>query len=136
MLVYVFQPTILALGNQQPLTLDGTRRQPNLPDENYITGEYCRLDKRSVPGWGTVVAYTVVAGLVLVFVGTGKLIATYWEDIELSEFPMLDFEILTVLVDPAGREIPPLSQKFPEDVYDEGRVLDRIKDLRVGFRRD
>lgn len=134
--VYIFQPTVLAVDSQKP-TLgfndNGTLVQPNLPDENYIRGSYCIVDARAVPGWKTVVGYAVVALLVLVFVWTGKILAKTWPVIETSDFPMLDYDVLTMLVDEKPTTVL-LRERFDGPPHRGGSVLDAVADLRIGLR--
>ncbi|KAF2112668.1 hypothetical protein BDV96DRAFT_633921 [Lophiotrema nucula] len=133
--IYVFQPTMTAFSRQlTPLATDnGTLPQPNLPAENYVKGAYCTISNRSIPSWGTVLAYAIVAGVVLVFVGTAKLVAgCLWPAIETSEFPMLDFDVLTRVADQGGKDVE-LRTVFAGG-YDGREILGKIKDLRVGLR--
>lgn len=133
--VYVFQPTVLAVGPQSHFLNNGTQVQPNLPPQNNITASYCAMDARSVPGWGTVLAYAIVGALVWGCICAGKAAATLWPEMEASEYPMLDFEVLTLLAKPNGQEASPLRNEFPETVYRSDKVLERVDDLRVGLRK-
>ncbi|KAJ4355726.1 uncharacterized protein N0V89_003746 [Didymosphaeria variabile] len=135
--VYVFQPTYLELVPYlQPLPADnGTEPQPNLPAENYVEGSYCIMNKRSIPGRGTVYAYTAVAGLLLAVVIIAKTRALRWNDTATSDFAVLDYHVLTKVVDAKGDEI-----SLREELRSAGRdygtsaLLDKISDLRVGLR--
>jgi hypothetical protein len=134
--VYLFQPTILPIDAQTPLLRgndNGTLEQPNLPDENYIRGSYCIVSSRTVPDPRTVIGYGVAASLVLIFVIFTKLIAWLWEDIETSDFGMLDYEVLTELVD-EDTETVSLRDRMSDPVYRYGSVLDAAADLRIGLR--
>lgn len=137
--VYVYQPTFLELAPYlQPLTADnGTMPQPNLPRENYVEGSYCIVDKRSIPGRGTVYAYTAVAGLLLAFVFIAKARALLWEDLGKSDFPILDTQILLRVVDksPSGNEID-LRERLEavNGEHSTSKVLDQIPNLRIGLR--
>lgn len=126
---------MLAESPQLPIVENGTQVQPNLPPENYVTGAYCTIDTRSVPGWGTVIAYTVVAGLLVGFIVLGKAIAAFWLEAEMSEFPMLDFGSRIELVDD---QVHPqkveLESRLNERVYRDGRVLDSVADVRIGLK--
>jgi len=135
--VYIFQPTILAIDAQTPLLKgndNGTLEQPNLPDENYIKGSYCVVSNRAVPDWRTVVGYGVAALLVLIFVIAVKAIAWAWEDIETSDFGMLDYELLTELIDEQPNNTVSLRDKMIGRSHGSGSLLDAAADLRVGLR--
>ncbi|KAF2003157.1 hypothetical protein P154DRAFT_520511 [Amniculicola lignicola CBS 123094] len=84
---------------------------------------------------GTVIAYAITAGLLIVFIGTGKLIATLWPSIETSEFPMIDYEVLTQVVSDDSRYKVSLRQAFDGKEYGEGAILGEVGDLRIGLRR-
>ncbi|KAF2477512.1 uncharacterized protein BDR25DRAFT_299433 [Lindgomyces ingoldianus] len=132
--VYLFQPTAMAYANQSvSLGNVSDLEAPNLPAENYIKGSYCIVDHRAIPSWGVVVGYAIVAGFVLIFVWSGKLVATLWPAIETTEFPMLDYEVLTLLVDECGHEVP-LRDRFTSQAYEETTVMDAMSDLRIGLR--
>jgi len=100
--LYLFQPTVLAIDTSLPLNEIGTLPQPNIPDENKLKGSYCRVSTRSVPGRGTVIAYTCVAGLVVGFVIGVKGVAWGWGDVETSGFLMADFDVLTRVLTEGG----------------------------------
>ncbi|KAL1605127.1 hypothetical protein SLS60_004670 [Paraconiothyrium brasiliense] len=135
--VYVFQPTYIELApNLLPLPTDnGTEPQPNLPAENYVVGSYCTENKRSIPGRGTVYAYTAVAGLLLALVIIAKTRALRWNDMTTSDFAVLDYHVLTKVVDGKGDEVS-LREELGIAGRDYGTsaLLDRIPDLRVGLR--
>jgi hypothetical protein len=134
--VYIFQSTILPIDAQTPLLRgndNGTLVQPNLPDENYIKGSYCIVSNRTVPDIRTVVGYGVAACFVLIFVISTKLIAWFWEDIETSDFGMLDYEVLTELVDEDTKSVS-LRDRMSDPVYRDGSALDAAADLRIGLR--
>jgi hypothetical protein len=135
--VYIFQPTILAIDAQTPLLKgndNGTLVQPNLPDENYIKGSYCIVSNRAVPDWRTVVGYGVAALLVLLFVIVCKAIAWTWKDIETSNFGMLDYDVLTELIDDKPNNTVSLRNTMNGRAYGGGSVLDAAADLRIGLR--
>ncbi|OAF99277.1 uncharacterized protein CC84DRAFT_1222973 [Paraphaeosphaeria sporulosa] len=137
--VYVFQPTSIELVPYLPaLAADnGTRPQPNLPRENYVEGAYCVIDKRSIPGLGTVYAYIVVAGLLLAFVIIAKGRALLWDDVATSDFAIFDYHILTRIVDMSvqKREVSPdqILQTAGGE-YSTSQMLDQIPNLRIGLR--
>ncbi|KAF2795590.1 hypothetical protein K505DRAFT_360049 [Melanomma pulvis-pyrius CBS 109.77] len=112
---------------------NGTLVEPNLPDENYVSGSYCIVDTRAVPGWKTVVGYAVVALFVLVFVWTGKILAKTWPVVEASDFPMLDYDVLIMLVDEKPNTVL-LRERFIGRPYKGGNVLDAVADLRIGLK--
>ncbi|PSN74809.1 hypothetical protein BS50DRAFT_671117 [Corynespora cassiicola Philippines] len=128
--VYLFQATMISSG---PLAGNGTSPAPDLPPENYVKGAYCLVDNRAIPGWGTVVGYACVAGLVLMCVIIGKAVAMTWPDIETSEYGMLDYEILTALEDSTGSQTL-LSDRFLGRAYDEDKLMNEIVDLKIGLR--
>ncbi|KAF2729967.1 hypothetical protein EJ04DRAFT_580265 [Polyplosphaeria fusca] len=134
--LYAFQPTVTSFSaNLAPVGGDnGSAVQPNLPLQNYVEGAYCVTDNRSIPSWGTVLAYAIVAGVLLVFVGAGKLVATLWPAIETSEFPTLDFAVLAVLAREDGKEVG-LKSLYPDPRrYEQRRLLDDVENLRIGLR--
>jgi hypothetical protein len=135
--VYVFQPTYLALIPYLPsLSADnGTRPQPNLPRENYVEGAYCIVDQRSIPGRGTVYAYTAVAGLLIAFVIIAKGRALLWDDVATSDFPIFDYHVLTNLVDDRKNGVS-LEQRLQATggEYGTSTILDQVADLRIGLR--
>ncbi|KAF2270269.1 hypothetical protein CC78DRAFT_611923 [Lojkania enalia] len=135
--VYLFQPTMAAFATNLPPIdqMNGTLVAPNLPPENYLKGSYCVADERSIPAWETVLAYAIVAGMVLSFVWLLKLSGTLLDPIETSEFPMIDFAVLTTLYKDGNRtEEEPLRERFDSYGYEQRNLLDKIADLNVSMR--
>lgn len=131
--VLLFTPTILPLN---AIDLSGNSPQPDLPDENHLKGSYCFADRRAIPGQATVIGYGVVAGVVVLFIAIGKLVASRWPRRDTTEFPMLDFEALTMLrnlnkLD--GMDVS-LRDRFRTGGYEEGALVNEVADLWIGLR--
>lgn len=135
--VYLFQLTLLATVDNLAVNdqEDGATALVNLPDENYVQGSYCIVDKRSIPGMETVIGYTLVAGHLLLFVVLAKLLAFRWPATEMSEFPLLDYEALTRLVDDRGDSVVSRDKYVQSGRdYNNKGLMEEIDDLRVGLR--
>jgi len=130
--VFLFTPTTLVLtGNDQT----GSTPQPNVDEENRIKGAYCTVDERSIPGKETVIAYGAVAGVVIIFIMIGKAVASLWPRRDTTEFPMLDFEVLTTLRNKDNRDVEVrLKDKFQAGGYEEGSLLEDVPELMIGLR--
>ncbi|KAF2678171.1 hypothetical protein K458DRAFT_395238 [Lentithecium fluviatile CBS 122367] len=134
--VYLFQPTVLPINTTHPLTLNGSLPQPNLPPENQLKGSYCTVSNRAVPGRGTVIAYTCVAGVLVAFVIGVKRAAWRWGEVETSRFVMADFDVLVRVVGAGGNGEVRLRDK----IVSGGRgisgteVLEAFDGLKVGLR--
>lgn len=135
--VYLFQPTIIATAENLPLNYqeNGTTPLLNLSDENYVEGLYCIVDKRSIPGTETVIGYACVAGHLLLFIVLPKWLAFRWPAAETSEFPLLDYEALTRLVDDRDDAVV-FRDRYAQlgRDYDSQGILKEIENLRVGLR--
>jgi hypothetical protein len=131
--VFLFTPTILPL---TPIDFTGNSPQPFLPEENHLKGSYCYMDHRSIPGKETVIGYGVVAGVVIAFIIVGKAVASRWPRRDTTEFPMLDFEALTMLRNMNkldGQDVR-LRDRFQQGGYAEGALVNEVTDLWIGLR--
>ena len=134
--VYLFQTTVVATAENFPLGDDnGTTPLLNLPPENHVRGSYCIVHKQAIPGLETVIAYACIAGFVLLFVSISKCVAFRWPVIEPSEFPLLDYEYLTMLVDEQTQEVS-LRQRLSasQRIYENSSILDEMVKCRVGLQ--
>ncbi|KAH7117881.1 hypothetical protein B0J11DRAFT_592362 [Dendryphion nanum] len=133
--LYIFQPTITSAGAEIPGVENGTQVAPNLPKENYVQGSYCVASKRAVPAFEFVLSYAVLAGVVLMFITLGKMACSVLSGyVETSDFPLLDFRALTVIINEEPEEIQ-LSSRLNEKVYEEGKMFEQIKGLKIALRK-
>jgi hypothetical protein len=132
--VYLFQPTVIATSDNVPVFYqeDGETPLLDLPDENYIRGSYCIVDKRAIPATGTVIAYACVAGVLLIFMVLAKWKAYRWAVIEPSEFSLLDYEIRTRVMDESGH--PVVLRDRVGTQFGNRRLMSELDGLRIGLR--
>jgi hypothetical protein len=130
--VYLFQPTVIPTNDNVPVFYqeDGETPLINLPDENYVRGSY--VEKRAVPGMETVIAYACVAGALLVFIILTKWKAYRWPAIEMSEFPLLDYEIRTRVMDESGNAVVLRDRVGTQS--GNRRLMSELDGLRIGLR--
>lgn len=134
--VYLFQRTSIATAeNISPSVENGTAPLLRLQPENYVRGSYCIVHERAIPGIETVIAYGCVAGFVLFFIIFAKWFALGRSAIETTEFPLLDFNFLTIQRDEHAQEVS-LGQRLQtmQGKYGNGTVLDEMTRLEVHFR--
>ncbi|KAF2200900.1 hypothetical protein GQ43DRAFT_481187 [Delitschia confertaspora ATCC 74209] len=132
--IFLFTPTILPLANQSPpISALGSVLQPNVPAENHITGSYCTSSRRSIPGRETVIAYGIVGGVLMAMILCGKWISAMWPRVDWTEFSMLDWDVLTTVVDQGGEEVR-LRDMYMGGGYEEGAVVEKAGELRIGLR--
>lgn len=120
--LYVFQPLSYFIDTSGVSVINGTDPQPGISDENRLRGSYCNVANRSVPGRGTVIAYTSVAALVVALVFMVKARAWRWEPVTTKGVLMVDFEALTEVVVKRGRhyDAVTLGERVREDNVWEG----------------
>jgi hypothetical protein len=123
MLPFLVQPTMSRIspihGTKNPILPSGYKA------ENYVQGTYCTLRPRSVPGRGTVIAYTVVAGFVLLFVLITKARVFSWQERVPTEYPLLDYEMFVGLVDDHGHSV-----KLRDHLQGSGNHFDDLSQIQ------
>lgn len=134
--VYLYQPTVIGTAeNFRELQDNGTRLEFGLPAENTVRGSYGVVDKRSIPDQKTVIAYACVAGVLLVFVFTVKVFSFKWRRYDTTEFPLVDYQELTTIVDDRGQEVSLLpTLQGSGRMYADATVLEEMRGLRIGLR--
>ncbi|KAH7076169.1 hypothetical protein FB567DRAFT_583288 [Paraphoma chrysanthemicola] len=132
--VFLFQPTLIATSENLPVFYQEDGKTPllNLPDENYVRGSYCVVDKRAIPGKETVIAYAGVAGALILFIVVTKLRVYWWPVVETSEFPLLDYEIRTMIMDESGRAVSLRDRVGTQ--FGNRRLMNELHGLRIGLR--
>ncbi|KAH7063791.1 hypothetical protein BKA63DRAFT_182460 [Paraphoma chrysanthemicola] len=132
--VFLFQPTLIATSENLPVFYqeDGETPLLNLRDENYVRGSYCFVDKRAIPGKETVIAYACVAGALLLFIVLTKLRVYWWPVVDTSEFPLLDYEIRTRIMDEEGGTVSLRDRVGTQ--FGNRRLINELHGLRIGLR--
>lgn len=136
----MFQPTFLPPGANFPMRADGGL--PNKEDfaawtEHSVPGSYCQISHRSIPSQATVIAYTFVAGFLILLVLIVKTYAYSRYVVDTTDFPVLDYQRLTYLVGPRASDGEVSFESLMRQTeYSTSKIIDRFEDIRIGLRED
>lgn len=149
MTLLVHQSNFLANGYNYPsnISLDPMIRRPSpLADEEYmplyirpttpqLVGTYCVAGKRSIPSLATIIAYAIVAGLLVISLFIGKFYTFHFFPVKLSGFTLVDMEALVLLESEEGLDGGTMSDTFDSDGrYNTETIMNKAATLRVRLR--